>query len=128
MRMVVTGTQGQLARALSFKNGDDEVLCVGRPELDLERVETIAPALTALSPDLVVNAAAYTAVDRAESEPGRAAAINGRGAGRVAEVAAELKVPIIHISTDYVFDGKRAASLSRRRSHRSARRLWREQV
>ncbi len=105
MRIVVTGTQGQLARALASIGGED-VNCVGRPELDLERPETIATSLGALAPDVIVNAAAYTAVDQAESEPERAFAINARGAGVVAETAARLGVPVVHISTDYVFDGK----------------------
>jgi dTDP-4-dehydrorhamnose reductase len=110
MRVVVTGRQGQLARALAevgAKKGVDAVL-VGRPELDLERPESIAPALAALAPDIIVNAAAYTAVDHAESEPERALAINAGGARAVAEAAKRFEVPLIHISTDYVFDGSAA--------------------
>lgn len=105
MRIVVTGTQGQLARSLASIGGED-VICVGRPELDLERPGTISTTLGALSPDVIVNAAAYTAVDQAESEPERAFAVNARGAGVVAETAARLGVPLVHVSTDYVFDGK----------------------
>jgi dTDP-4-dehydrorhamnose reductase len=110
MRIVVIGKEGQLARALDSRgNGEDlQILCVGRPELDLERPQTIAPALTALSPDIVVNAAAYTAVDLAEQERERAFAINATGAGAVAETAARLGAPVVQISTDYVFDGRSA--------------------
>jgi dTDP-4-dehydrorhamnose reductase len=107
MRIVVTGKEGQLARSL-IERGTREgllVVPVGRPEFDLEKPETVAPALTAAAPDVIINAAAYTAVDQAEIEADKACAINGRGAGAVAEAAAKLQVPIIHISTDYVFDG-----------------------
>ncbi len=82
------------------------VIPVGRPALDLARPETIAPALAAAGPDVVVNAAAYTAVDKAESEPDLAHAVNAVGAGAVAEAAARLGLPVLHLSTDYVFDGR----------------------
>jgi dTDP-4-dehydrorhamnose reductase len=73
--------------------------------LDLAVPATVQPALEAAAPDIVVNAAAYTAVDQAEREPVIAAAVNGAGAGSVAEACHSLGVPIIHLSTDYVFDG-----------------------
>ena len=82
-----------------------DVVAVGRPELDLLRPETILPALRAVDPDIVVSAAAYTAVDKAEDEPEVAAAVNAVGAGKVAEAAAALGVSVIHLSTDYVFAG-----------------------
>jgi dTDP-4-dehydrorhamnose reductase len=107
MRLVVTGRHGQLATALAERAAGRGITLVGcgRPELDLERPATIAPALGALKPDIIVNAAAFTAVDLAESEPDRAHAINAAGAGAMAAAAATLGVPVIHISTDYVFDG-----------------------
>jgi dTDP-4-dehydrorhamnose reductase len=107
MRIAVTGKNGQLASALAERGASagETILLAGRPELDLEKPETIWPALSALAPDAIINAGAYTAVDQAETEPERAIAINGRGAGAVAEAAARLKAPLIHISTDYVFDG-----------------------
>ncbi|TIT03054.1 dTDP-4-dehydrorhamnose reductase [Mesorhizobium sp.] len=108
MRLVVTGRDGQVARSLverSHARLDFEVVTLGRPELDLAKPETIAPALAIARPDLVVSAAAYTAVDQAEDEPDLAFAVNGAGAGHVAEAAAGLGVPVIHLSTDYVFDG-----------------------
>ena len=80
-----------------------------RPELDLARAETIAPVLTSFRPHAVVNAAAYTAVDKAESEPDLAYAINATGAGAVAAAAAAMGVPVMHVSTDYVFDGDKPA-------------------
>ncbi len=107
MRVIVTGRHGQLANALAERAAGRGVTLVacGRPELDLEHPASIAPALSALTPDIIVNAAAWTAVDRAESEPERAHAINAAGAGAVATTAAMLGVPLIQISTDYVFDG-----------------------
>ena len=107
MRLVVTGHEGQVATALA-KTGamqDVQVVRLGRPELDLERPETIAPALQAARPDVVVSAAAYTAVDQAEYEPQRARQVNAISPGVLAQVAAHLGVPIVHLSTDYVFDG-----------------------
>jgi dTDP-4-dehydrorhamnose reductase len=109
MRIVVTGTrEGQLARSLIERAGalgDLAVVPIGRPELDLLDLGSIGPALRAQSPDLIINAAAYTAVDQAESEPELAQRINAEAAGRVAQTAAALRVPVIQVSTDYVFDG-----------------------
>lgn len=108
MRIAVTGREGQVARCLVERSRDRsgiDVVAIGRPELDLRRPETILPALRAASPDLVVSAAAYTAVDKAEDEPEVAAAVNAAGAGKVAESAAALGVPVIHLSSDYVFAG-----------------------
>ncbi|OAP34043.1 dTDP-4-dehydrorhamnose reductase [Sinorhizobium americanum] len=113
MRLVVTGCMGQLALSLAeqaFGLPGIEVVSIGRPHLDLTRPGTIFPAIERSRPDLVVSAAAYTAVDAAEDDPGLAFAINAAGAGAVAEAAARLGVPVIHISTDYVFDGARKGS------------------
>ena len=112
MRIVVTGRQGQIARALFEADSalGVEVTTVGRPELDLAEPETIEPALRAASPDIVINAAAYTAVDQAESEPEIAAKINKTGAGAAAAAAKALGEPIIHLSTDYVFDGAKTSA------------------
>ena len=106
MRILVTGTQGQLATSLRERADGEMVVCVGRPDVDFADPETIAPAILAQKPDVVVNAAAYTAVDQAEKEPELAMAVNGEAAGAVAAAAAKLGVPVIHISTDYVFSGK----------------------
>jgi dTDP-4-dehydrorhamnose reductase len=103
MRVLVTGRDGQLARSLLAR--DPSVQALGRPELDLERPETIAPAIAAAAPDVVVNAAAYTAVDQAEDEPERAFRINASGAGEVAAAARREGARVIQVSTDYVFDG-----------------------
>lgn len=109
MRIAVTGTSGQLVTAMVERACSDcIVIPVGRPGLDLGQPKTIAPAIEAVKPDIVVSAAAYTAVDKAEADSEMAFAVNERGAGEVAAAAAALGIPVIHISTDYVFDGKKA--------------------
>lgn len=111
LRLVVIGTQGQLARSLAEITGADiSVTCIGRPQLDLAHPGGIAAALADLQADVVVNAAAYTAVDKAESEADLAFRINRDGAGAVAAVCAMRDLPLIHISTDYVFDGTKAGA------------------
>ena len=82
---------------------------LGRPELDFDRPETIEPALRGAAPRLIVNAAAYTAVDDAERDAPAAARANAVAPGRIAALAASLGIPLIHISTDYVFDGSKGA-------------------
>jgi dTDP-4-dehydrorhamnose reductase len=111
MGILVVGKSGQLARALVQLSALRGVplIAVGRPELDLEDAELVRPIVTAVRPSTIVNSAAYTAVDQAEAEPERAFAVNRDGAARLAAVAAELQVPYIHISTDYVFDGRKSS-------------------
>lgn len=106
--MLVTGSQGQLARSLMERgNGRAgmEILAIGRPELDLEIPGSAAALIGSVAPDVVINAAAYTAVDQAEDEPERAMRINGEAAGEIAAAARAVGAPVIQISTDYVFDG-----------------------
>ena len=108
MRIAVTGREGQVVRSLVERAaaGSCEIIPVGRPELDLAgSAESIAAAIAAVRPDALVSAAAYTKVDKAESEPDLAFAINEGGAGAVARAARTLRIPLIHLSTDYVFDG-----------------------
>src|SRR6185437_5364717 len=78
-------------------------------ELDLENVDSVERIVTTIKPQAIVNAAAYTAVDKAESEPQRAFNINCDGAARLATAAARYKIPFVHVSTDYVFDGSKAS-------------------
>lgn len=108
MRIAVTGKSGQVATALIERGtaAGHDVIALGRPEMDLANPASVALALKAAAPDLVVSAAAYTAVDKAEGEAELAQAVNGAGAGAVARTAKALGVPVIHLSTDYVFDGK----------------------
>jgi dTDP-4-dehydrorhamnose reductase len=106
LRVAVTGRAGQVVLAMLERAPPDiAVVPLGRPELDLAILETIAPALRRSRPDVIVNAAAYTAVDQAESEPEAAMLVNATAAGEVAQTAAALRIPVIQLSTDYVFDG-----------------------
>ena len=108
MRILVTGRGGQVARSLAERaatHPDAEVIFAGRPHLDLLQPETVRAAILTARPDVVVSAAAYTAVDRAEDEPDRAFAVNAKGAGVVASAAEEAGAAVIHLSTDYVFSG-----------------------
>ncbi len=112
MRLLIAGWQGQLARALvelAPSTSDIAALAVGRPALDLCEPASIARAMTDFRPDVIINTAAYTAVDKAESEPEAAFALNRDGARMLAEEAARRGAAIIHVSTDYVFDGTKNA-------------------
>src|SRR5688500_18648004 len=103
LRVLVTGTQGQLVRSLMEKNAHwpvIELVPVCRPAADLEIAGSVARAIEVHRPDAVVNAAAFTAVDQAEDEPGRAFRINADAAGEAAAAACKVGAPIIQISTD----------------------------
>ncbi|MBO0765587.1 MAG: dTDP-4-dehydrorhamnose reductase [Hyphomicrobiaceae bacterium] len=107
--ILVAGCAGQLARCLAeaaVRNGV-RLVALGRPNLDISDAGSIARTVAAIRPSLIVNAAAYTAVDKAESEPLRAFAINRDGPARLAAAAEAARIPFIHISTDYVFDGRK---------------------
>ncbi|MCA2375569.1 MAG: dTDP-4-dehydrorhamnose reductase [Agrobacterium sp.] len=111
MRLAVTGKNGQVVSALqALASAELEIVALGRPELDLAQPETVLTALREANPDVVISAAAYTAVDKAESEPDIAFAVNRDGARAVAQAASDLGIPIIHLSTDYVFDGTKATA------------------
>lgn len=103
-RILVTGGQGQLATSLK-RLGGDRVVVVGRPEFDLAQPETLAATLERVNPSLVVNAAAWTAVDLAESEVEGATAANETGPAELARLCAASNTPLIHVSTDYVYAG-----------------------
>lgn len=108
MKIAVTGREGQVVQSLLEKasqRADLEVIALGRPEMDLTEPDTVRSAIEAIKPDLVVSAAAYTAVDLAEDKSELAFAVNATGAEAVAEAAKNCGVPVIHLSTDYVFAG-----------------------
>jgi dTDP-4-dehydrorhamnose reductase len=107
--VLVAGRAGQVARCLvhAARGIDLPLIALGRPDLDITNAESIGRAVTAIKPSLIINAAAYTAVDNAEVEPECAFAINCRGAGRLAAAAGAASIPFIHISSDYVFDGRK---------------------
>lgn len=113
--LLVFGGEGQLGRALAEAQAPAgwRVVSLGRAAVDITNADQVARAIDAHEPAAVVNAAAYTAVDKAESERDAAFRINAEGAGVVAQAASDAQAPVIHLSTDYVFDG-------------AASRPWRE--
>jgi len=106
-RLLVTGAGGQVGTELAAEAAAAgfAVVAPARAELDITDEKALAAAIAAAKPDAVVNAAAYTAVDRAESEPGIAHAVNARAPGILGRVCDRAGIPLLHISTDYVFDG-----------------------
>jgi len=107
MRILVAGGHGQVGSALA-KQGIEQafdLVALGRADLDICSEESIAAAFDKYQPDLLINAAAYTAVDKAESEPELAYAINETATALLADACAARDIPMLHISTDYVFDG-----------------------
>jgi len=106
MRIAVTGFKGQVATSLIERAGGGvTIVALARPEVTLEDRTAVLDGVARARPDVVINAAAYTAVDKAEQEEWLATEVNGKGAGHVAEAAANLGAPLLHLSTDYVFDG-----------------------
>jgi dTDP-4-dehydrorhamnose reductase len=107
---MLTGKDGQLGWELQRSLMPvGEVLALGSKDLDLAKPSSIRQAVQAVRPDVIVNAAAYTAVDRAEEEPESAMAINGVGPGILAEEARRVNAALVHYSTDYVFDGAKSS-------------------
>ena len=116
LRIVVTGVTGQVGRELLRSLQPlGELIPLSSRELDLADAEAVRGKLSALAPDVVVNPAAWTAVDKAETELAQARAINATAPAAMAEVCAARRALLIHYSTDYVFDGVRP--LARRRCH-----------
>jgi dTDP-4-dehydrorhamnose reductase len=111
IRIAVTGTRGQVARSLVERAAetDIDVACIGRPALELGALDKVDLAAAIGEPDVLVSAAAYTDVNRAEAEPELADRLNGRAPGVLAEFANARGIPFIHLSTDYVFDGSKPA-------------------
>jgi len=111
MKILLAGGSGQLAQELQpILLSVGEVIAVDRTRLDLSQPESIRQAMADIQPDLVVNAGAYTAVDKAESEPELARAVNGIAPGILAEECEKLGASLIHFSTDYVFDGSKSSA------------------
>ena len=107
MKVLVLGAQGQLGRCLSdqFVGTSHEVTLASRAEIDIVDFNNTRARLVALKPDVIINASAYTAVDKAEEEADKADAINNIAVGNLARICAEINSVLIHVSTDYVFDG-----------------------
>ncbi|MGE8189470.1 dTDP-4-dehydrorhamnose reductase [Pseudomonas sp. NPDC086278] len=110
MKILISGEHGQVSRELQLRLATvGELVVLGRDQLNLAQPEQIRQQVQRVRPDLIINAAAHTAVDQAESEPELAFAINAIGPGVMAEEASKLGIPLIHYSTDYVFDGRKSA-------------------
>ncbi len=105
--ILVLGKNGQVAQALA--RASDEALCLGRTEADLSVPDAAAKAIATHRPRAVINAAAYTAVDQAESAPDAAHRLNAGAVAEIAEACAAAQIPLVHLSTDYVFDGSGTA-------------------
>lgn len=109
-RYVVTGRTGQFARALAMRAAQREdltLIALGRPDLDLADPAKLVAVLVAAKPSLIISAAAYTTVDAAETDAATAHALNAVAPGAIGRAAAVCGVPVIHLSTDYVFDGSK---------------------
>ena len=109
MRILVAGGQGQVGSALAQLGKEQglDLVALGRSELDITDAASIAAAFEKYQPELLINAAAYTAVDKAESEAELAYAINETATALLADACAAANIPMLHISTDYVFDGSK---------------------
>ncbi len=109
-RYAVTGWNGQVVRSLrerASRHVEVEIIPLGKPLLDLSDIASIEQSLIVAKPDLIVSAAAYTDVDGAEAEEARAFSINAVAVGAIGKIAVKLGVPVIHLSTGYVFDGEK---------------------
>ena len=108
MKILISGHTGQVARELQLALSKHELVSLGRQAFDLSRPDSLPETILRERPALVINAAAYTAVDQAEQERELAFAINAEAPGVMADACFELDIPLIHYSTDYVFDGSKA--------------------
>jgi dTDP-4-dehydrorhamnose reductase len=110
--LLIVGAQGQLGRELVTEAGRAgiPILAAGRDELDITHADDVRRFIRDTAPRAIINAAAYTAVDKAESEPDAAHAVNVFGPENLARATAEVDVPLLHVSTDYVFDGSKSGA------------------
>ncbi len=110
MKVLIVGANGQAGRELQrTAPATVELVCLDVDRLDITHRQAVLSTVSAIAPDLLINAAAYTAVDRAEQEPALAYAVNAAGAGHLAEAARASKARLVHISTDFVFDGGKSS-------------------
>lgn len=108
--LVIGGTSGQVSKQIAMLDCPDFTVTVrGRPDVDLTISSTLEPVISADRPDVVINCGAYTAVDQAESDAANARATNAGGPAALGKICAAAGIPLIHLSTDYVFDGSKIA-------------------
>lgn len=107
MNILITGSKGQVGTELVIEaiKRDHKVHAYGSQELDISNLEQVNSTVQRIKPDVIINAAAYTAVDKAETETELAYAVNARGSENLAKACKEQNIPLLHISTDYVYDG-----------------------
>ena len=110
-RWLITGAAGMLGRELTalLTARDEEFAALARADLDLTNTDAVMAAVSSVKPDVIVNCAAWTAVDAAEEHEAEALAVNGHGAGNLAAACGEVGALLVHLSTDYVFDGHASA-------------------
>src|SRR5918999_4825261 len=108
MRLLVTGAAGMLGRDVvaAARDAGHDVAALARADLDITDADAVTRAIEAARPDAVINCAAWTDVDGAEADEAGATAVNGAGAGHVAAAADEAGAVVVHVSSDYVFDGE----------------------
>ncbi|HEY6970729.1 MAG TPA: dTDP-4-dehydrorhamnose reductase [Candidatus Angelobacter sp.] len=108
MNVAVIGATGQLGRDVSdaFVAAGHDVTALGHHDVEISSLESVRNSLEPIRPDIVVNTAAFHHVEKCEAEPGRAFAVNSQGALNVAQITNSLGAKLVHVSTDYVFDGK----------------------
>lgn len=109
MKILITGAKGQVGSELTQQalNKNHEVTAYGSKELDIADLEQVKQTVQRIKPDVIINAAAYTAVDKAETEQQLAYAVNSLGSENLAYAGKEYDIPLLHISTDYVYDGEK---------------------
>lgn len=107
MKILVTGAHGQLATALVALKSHHEMTALPRADLDITSQESVRKSLTSAKPDVVINAAAYNFVDQAETDQEQAFRVNETGPFSLAVETARIDIPLLHVSTDYVFDGRK---------------------
>lgn len=119
MRVLIVGARGQLGQELQkTAPAGVELLLVGRAELDISRQQAVLDCVLQLKPQLIINAAAYTAVDGAETKPDLAVQVNAEGPGYLAIAAQQIDARLLHVSTDFVFDGTSTAPYTTRQEPR----------
>ena len=108
MKILIIGSESMLARDLiPVLKENNEVMPLSKQEMDITQKDAVIKNIKSNAPDMVINCAAYTKVDTAEEEKDRAFQVNGIGVQNLAVVCAEMQIPLCHISTDYVFDGRK---------------------
>jgi len=110
MKLLITGSKGQLGMELVRQAGSHQVIAVDHAQLDISDAVAVSSYLSDVCPGMVINAAAYTAVDKAESNAAMAFAVNRDGPANLARACACLNIPLVHVSTDVVFDGSKVGA------------------